>query len=103
MHRVRRPDSSSDGGSSGGDGSGGGDGWAPGGAGSHVLYAALPQEAACTENLTPWLKLLPCRDAAGVGRMLARRDVVFGAGGQRRAGQALPGGAACKGARVAAC
>jgi hypothetical protein len=26
-----------------------------------VLSAALPQEASCTENLTPWLKLLPCR------------------------------------------
>lgn len=33
----------------------------PGAAPQHVLYAALPQEASCTENLTPWLKLLPCR------------------------------------------
>jgi hypothetical protein len=38
-------------------------GWVPGSARQHVLYAALPQEASCTENLTPWLKLLPCRCA----------------------------------------
>eukprot|EP00775_Hariotina_reticulata_P013318 gene13318-13447_t len=44
-----------------------------------VLYATLPQEATCTENLTPWLKLLPCRDAAGVGRLLQNRSAVFGA------------------------
>lgn len=35
--------------------------WRPGAAREHVLSAALPQEASCTENLTPWLKLLPCR------------------------------------------
>jgi hypothetical protein len=40
---------------------GGGVGWVPGPAREHVLYASLPQEASCTENLTPWLKLLPCR------------------------------------------
>ena len=28
---------------------------------SHLLrYAALPRENVCTENLTPWKKLLPC-------------------------------------------
>jgi hypothetical protein len=36
-------------------------GWVPGASREHVLYASLPQEASCTENLTPWLKLLPCR------------------------------------------
>ncbi|KAK3272693.1 hypothetical protein CYMTET_19024 [Cymbomonas tetramitiformis] len=30
-------------------------------------YGALPREMLCTENLTPWLKLLPCRDRAGLG------------------------------------
>jgi hypothetical protein len=35
--------------------------WVPGPAPDQVLYASLPQEASCTENLTPWLKLLPCR------------------------------------------
>jgi phosphatidylinositol glycan class T len=27
---------------------------------SHVRYAVLPRENVCTENLTPWKKLLPC-------------------------------------------
>jgi hypothetical protein len=35
--------------------------WFPAAARQHVLVASLPQEATCTENLTPWLKLLPCR------------------------------------------
>ncbi|WIA17204.1 hypothetical protein OEZ85_014084 [Tetradesmus obliquus] len=50
---------------------------------SHALgslfCASLNFEASCTENLTPWLKLLPCRDAAGLGALLADRRVVFGA------------------------
>ncbi|KAF8065876.1 STP13 [Scenedesmus sp. PABB004] len=54
-------------------------GWQPAAAGRQVLYAALPQEGSCTENLTPWLKLLPCRDVAGLGKLLADRSVVFGA------------------------
>ena len=31
---------------------------------------ALPLETVCTENLAPWLQLLPCRDRAGVGALL---------------------------------
>lgn len=27
---------------------------------SHQRYANLPREIVCTENLTPWKKLLPC-------------------------------------------
>jgi len=27
---------------------------------SFVRYAALPSEIVCTENLTPWKKMLPC-------------------------------------------
>ena len=27
---------------------------------SHVRYSVLPRENVCTENLTPWKKLLPC-------------------------------------------
>jgi hypothetical protein len=27
---------------------------------THVRYAVLPGENVCTENLTPWKKLLPC-------------------------------------------
>ncbi|XP_078434718.1 GPI transamidase component Gpi16 subunit family protein isoform X2 [Wolffia australiana] len=41
-------------------------------------YAALPREAVCTENLTPWLKLLPCRDKAGLARLLDRPSIYNG-------------------------
>eukprot|EP00967_Tisochrysis_lutea_P101446 scaffold152237_cov14-Tisochrysis_lutea.AAC.1 len=41
-------------------------------------YAALPRESICTENLTPWLKLLPCRDAAGLATLLLDRKQLFG-------------------------
>jgi phosphatidylinositol glycan class T len=37
---------------------------------SRALYGALSQEAVCTENLTGFLKLLPCRDRAGYGGLL---------------------------------
>jgi len=42
---------------------------------AQALYGALPREAVCTENLTPWLKLLPCRDADGLGALLDRPQV----------------------------
>ena len=42
----------------------------PGSVGRECLYGALPKEATCTENLTPWVRLLPCRDRAGVGALL---------------------------------
>ncbi|GAQ90318.1 phosphatidylinositol glycan class T [Klebsormidium nitens] len=44
----------------------------------HTRYGALPREAVCTENLTPWLKLLPCRDKAGLATLLERRRVYGG-------------------------
>ncbi|KAH3766659.1 GPI transamidase GPI16 [Pelomyxa schiedti] len=34
-------------------------------------YGVLPREAVCTENLTPLLKLLPCRGKVGLGVMLS--------------------------------
>lgn len=34
------------------------------------FLAALPQEAICTENLTPWTKLLPCRSKSGIASLL---------------------------------
>lgn len=34
------------------------------------IFGALPREAVCTENLTPWLRLLPCRGAAGLSALL---------------------------------
>jgi phosphatidylinositol glycan class T len=37
---------------------------------NRVRYGTLPRENVCTENLTPWLKLLPCRNQAGLGKLL---------------------------------
>jgi phosphatidylinositol glycan class T len=34
-----------------------------------LRYAALPRETVCTENFTPWTKLLPCGTAAGLGEL----------------------------------
>ncbi|KAF5315239.1 hypothetical protein D9619_007502 [Psilocybe cf. subviscida] len=36
----------------------------------HVRHATLPSENVCTENLTPFLKLLPCKSRAGLARLL---------------------------------
>lgn len=36
------------------------------------LYGSLPKEAVCTENLTPWLKLLPCQGRQGLTQLLDR-------------------------------
>ncbi len=35
-----------------------------------TLHALLPTEGVCTENLTPFLKLLPCKNAAGLATLL---------------------------------
>ncbi|XP_018336567.1 GPI transamidase component PIG-T [Agrilus planipennis] len=35
-----------------------------------LRYASLPKEHACTENLTPWKKLLPCKGRTGLGSLL---------------------------------
>lgn len=32
----------------------------------HLRYATIPRETVCTENLTPWKKLLPCGSSGGV-------------------------------------
>ncbi len=36
----------------------------------HLLHGVLPGEVVCTENLTPFLKLLPCKGKAGVSSLL---------------------------------
>ncbi|XP_069740951.1 GPI transamidase component PIG-T isoform X2 [Narcine bancroftii] len=36
----------------------------------YLRYSALPREIVCTENLTPWKKLLPCGSKAGLGVLL---------------------------------
>uniref|UniRef100_A0A7M5XCM6 GPI transamidase component PIG-T n=2 Tax=Clytia hemisphaerica TaxID=252671 RepID=A0A7M5XCM6_9CNID len=33
----------------------------------HLRYATIPRETVCTENLTPWKKMLPCGNSGGVG------------------------------------
>ena len=38
-------------------------------------YAQLPHEEVCTENLTPWSKLLPCKKMSGLASMLKPRSV----------------------------
>uniref|UniRef100_A0A3B4YXE9 Phosphatidylinositol glycan anchor biosynthesis class T n=1 Tax=Seriola lalandi dorsalis TaxID=1841481 RepID=A0A3B4YXE9_SERLL len=35
-----------------------------------LRYATLPREIVCTENLTPWKKLLPCGSKAGLAVLL---------------------------------
>ncbi|XP_004698068.1 GPI transamidase component PIG-T [Echinops telfairi] len=43
----------------------------------HFLrYAVLPREVVCTENLTPWKKLLPCSSKAGLA-VLLKADRLF--------------------------
>ena len=36
----------------------------------HLLHGTLPREVVCTENLTPFLKLLPCKGKAGIASLL---------------------------------
>lgn len=35
-----------------------------------IRHASLPSENVCTENLTPFLKLLPCKSLAGIAALL---------------------------------
>lgn len=37
---------------------------------SYLLHGVLPGEVVCTENLTPFLKLLPCKGKAGISSLL---------------------------------
>ena len=36
----------------------------------HLLHGVLPHEIVCTENLTPFLKLLPCKGKTGISSLL---------------------------------
>jgi GPI-anchor transamidase subunit T len=36
----------------------------------HLVYAYHPSENICTENLTPFLKLLPCKSRSGIASLL---------------------------------
>ncbi|KAI1490885.1 Gpi16 subunit [Biscogniauxia mediterranea] len=37
---------------------------------THLLHGVLPHEVVCTENLTPFLKLLPCKGKSGISSLL---------------------------------
>lgn len=37
---------------------------------SYLRYSSLPREIVCTENLTPWKKLLPCDAKLGIASLL---------------------------------
>jgi len=37
---------------------------------AHLRHATLPKENLCTENLTPWKKLLPCKGRRGLATLL---------------------------------
>ncbi|KAG7310932.1 hypothetical protein JYU34_003772 [Plutella xylostella] len=42
---------------------------------SQLRYASLPREIVCTENLTPWKKLLPCESIRGFSSLLNSRMI----------------------------
>ncbi len=37
----------------------------------HLRYASMPNEILCTENLTPWIKLLPCGKSRGLAQLFS--------------------------------
>lgn len=37
---------------------------------THLFHGTLPHEVVCTENLTPFLKLLPCKGKTGISSLL---------------------------------
>ena len=42
-----------------------------------MKYATLPSEVVCTENLTPWIKLLPCGKYKGLAQLLTNPSKLF--------------------------
>ena len=44
---------------------------------ARIHTGALAADGVCTENLTPWLKLLPCRDRQGLAALLQNRATLF--------------------------
>jgi len=46
-------------------------------AGQTLMYAVLPRETVCTENLTPFLRLLPCHDKDGFAALLQSPKELF--------------------------
>lgn len=51
--------------------------------GQPFFHALLPLERPCTENLTPFISLLPCRSKAGLATLLGGPSKLFDANWQR--------------------
>lgn len=49
------------------------------GANTRPWFASLPRESVCTENLSPLVRMLPCRHHAGLATLLAPRHLFGGA------------------------
>ncbi|KAI9913245.1 hypothetical protein PsorP6_005763 [Peronosclerospora sorghi] len=43
-----------------------------------LLHGSLAGEELCTENLTPWLMMLPCRTITGIGSLIDPLDALSG-------------------------
>ena len=43
----------------------------------NLRYASIPNEIVCTENLTPWIKLLPCGKSRGLATLLKNAPKLF--------------------------
>ena len=44
---------------------------------NNVRYATIPNEIVCTENLTPWVKLLPCTTNKGIAQLFKSPPKLF--------------------------
>ncbi len=44
---------------------------------NRLRYASIPNEIVCTENLTPWIKLLPCGKTKGIAQLLKNPNKLF--------------------------
>jgi phosphatidylinositol glycan class T len=42
-----------------------------------LKYSTLPSEIVCTENITPWIKLLPCGKYKGLVELLTNPSKLF--------------------------
>ncbi|RKP07960.1 GPI transamidase component PIG-T [Thamnocephalis sphaerospora] len=42
---------------------------------TELRYGVLPRENVCTENLTPWIKQLPCQSKAGIATLLNTQHI----------------------------
>jgi phosphatidylinositol glycan class T len=45
--------------------------------GNRLKYVSVPSEVLCTENLTPFLKLLPCNKYSGLAQLLTNPTKLF--------------------------